>query len=189
MRHDETDSNEGFSSEESQKALHSLRSLSQDPSPFLKTRVLARAREKQNNKKSLFLKYFFQSSLVTAILVVVAVSLFSKTQKSDLQQIASYVTGQAYVIRMDIRPYKESAIAYAEIVLDDDNIEFSSKQHIEISQQKKLVVSWENVVQKQFLPIVIKGTKPGSSKVIVNFYDSENKLVNSQNVNLNFKGG
>ena len=80
---------------------------------------------------------------MTAILVVVVVSFISKNQKSDLQQSASYVTGQAYVIRMDIRPYKESAIAYAEIVLDDDNIEFSSKQHIEIIQQKKLVVSWE----------------------------------------------
>jgi hypothetical protein len=189
MRHSDEDTDQGFSSEQSKQALHSLKSLSAEPSPFLRTRILARVRENKVQKVSFFKKYFLQTAFGTAMGFVLAFVLFQKMNSQSPTEIATYLTGQAYVIRMDIRPYKESEIAYAEILLNDENIEFTSSQHSEISQQKKLIVSWESVVQKQFLPIVIKGTKSGPSIVIVNFYDIENKLVNSQNVNLQFKGG
>ena len=192
MRHQEPDSNQGYADQEVQLAFYSLRSLDAEPSSFLKTRVLARIREKKENKQSLFKKYILQSALSFGLVTAVLFGLFQKNSVSSTTStgaVASYTTGQAYVIRMDIRPHKESAIAYAEILLSDDRIEFASQQHAQISSQKKIIVSWENLVQKQFLPIVIKGTKAGNSKVIVNFYDLDNKLVNSQDVNLNFKGG
>lgn len=184
MRQNENDQNEGYSNEQSKAALQSLKSLSMEPSPFLKTRVLAQMRERKQEKVGFFKKYFMHAGLATAFLFVIT---FSFLQNKTV--MPTYTTGQDYVIRMDIRPYKDSKIAYAEVVLGDGKVEFSSSKFSEISAQKKLTVSWENLVEKQFLPIVIKGMRAGQSKVVVNFYDSENNLVKSQDVNLNFKGG
>jgi hypothetical protein len=188
MKHNDQNLNEGYSSTESQNALSSLKSVSAEPSLYFKTRILAQAREQQKAKSNLF-KKFFASVALAACLVLAVTTFIFKNKSLSGAEIAFYKTGQPYVIRVDIRPYKESKIAYAEVVLDDDNVQFSSSRFENISQQKKLVVSWENVVEKQFLPIVIKGLQTGASVVKVNFYDSENKLINSQNVNLNFKGG
>ncbi len=188
MRQDSNKPNEGFLSDESADALKSLRSVSAEPSLYFKTRVLAQMREQKKAKQSLFRKFFIPSALAFSFALIMSFLALQK-QTQNQTEVASYIIGQPYVIRMDIRPYKESGVAYAEILLSDDNVQFSSSQFEKISQQKKLVVAWETVVQKQFLPIVIKGVQSGNSKVIVNFYDSENKLVNSQNVNLNFKGG
>ena len=188
MRQNENDQNEGFSNEQSKAALQSLKSLSMEPSPFLKTRVLAQMRERKQSQvgtvHGYIKKYFMHAGLATAFIFVVT---FSFLQNKTV--IPTYETGQAYVIRMDIRPYKDSKIAYAEVVLGDERVQFSSSKFAEISAQKKLTVSWDNLVEKQFLPIVIKGMSAGQSKVVVNFYDSENNLVKSQDVNLNFKGG
>lgn len=183
-QNNQSDQNEGFSSSQSQQALRSLKSLSAEPSPYLKTRVLAHAREQKRAKVSFFKKYFLQAGLATAFIFVIA---FSFLQPKEITP--TYATGQDYVIRMDIRPYKDSPVAYAEIVLGDEKIQFSSSRFSEISAQKKITVSWDNLVEKQFLPIVVKGLKAGSSKVVVNFYDANNNLIKSQDVNLKFKIG
>ncbi len=188
MKHDDQNTNQGFSSSESELALKSLKSISAEPSLYFKTRLLAKAREQRTEKVSFFKKIFTPQALMACLVLVVSVVVFKKQNVSQ-PEIALFNTNQPYVIRVDIRPYKEAKIAYAEVVLADENIQFSSAQFEKISLQKKLVVSWESVVEKQFLPIVIKGIKSGVSTVKVNFYDSENKLVNSQNVSLKFKGG
>ena len=186
MRQNENDQkNEGFSSAQSQQALQSLKSLSVEPSPFLKTRVLAHAREQRQSKISFFKKYFLIPSITAALAILVSISYLQKKDSA----VPTYAMGKDYVIRMDIRPFKDEPIAYAEIVLDDENVQFSSIKFSEISAQKKMTVSWENLVEKQFLPIVIKGLKAGSSKVVVNFYDANNNLVKTQDVNLKFKAG
>lgn len=186
MRQGDNDQkHEGFSSLQSQKALQSLKTLSVEPSPFLKTRILAHVREQKQSKVSFFKKYFLVPALTAAVAIVMTIGYL----KSKDSGVPAYAMGQDYVIRMDIRPYKESAIAYAEIVLGDEKIQFSSSKFTEISVQKKMTISWENLVEKQFLPIVIKGLKEGSSKVVVNFYDASNNLVKSQDVHLKFKAG
>ena len=189
MRQNEHDDKDGFSSSEASEALRSLKNLkTESPSPFFKTRILAHTKAIKKSRFELFKENLLQPLLAVTFLFTISIFIFQKTKLNN-PDIDSYKTGQAYVIRMDIRPYKELGIAYAEVLLENENIQFSSSRFEKISQQKKLTVSWESVVEKQFLPIVIKGMKSGSSKVIVNFYDSENNLVNTKNVNLEFKGG
>ena len=130
MRQNENDSNStGFSSIESENALKSLRTLSIEPSPFLKTRVLAHAREQRQAKVGFLKKYFLQAGLATCFLFVIAVSFFKNTDS-----VPSYAVGQDYVIRMDIRPYKDAGVSYAEVVLGDEKVQFSSSKFSEISE-------------------------------------------------------
>lgn len=188
MRNDESDPTTGYDGPDAKEALQSLMSFNVEPSPFLKTRILAHAREQKSLQIPFYKKMFWPAAVALSLLLAFKFMLLPKGTIQSIE-VASYSVGQPYVIRMDIRPYQEAHIAYAEIVIDDEKIQFSSSQFESIGQQRKLVVAWENLVGKQFLPIVIKGLKNGNSEVIVNFYSSDNKLVNSQNVNLKFKGG
>ena len=183
---------EGFSSPATQEALQSLKSVSVQPSVYFKTRLLARADEQANNSAQ-SQSYFRLSHALSASLVVCLVSgliYFGLQNKPDIFAASpTYKTGQSYVIRVDIRPLKDAGISYAEINLSDSNIKFASSEVLEVILQQKLIVAWESIVEKQFLPIVIQGIKPGTSTVVVNFYDFDKKLIKTQNVKLDFKGG
>lgn len=183
---------EGFSSFESKQALQSLKSLAPEPSRFLKTRLLARLEEQSKQQvgcKPLWTKsYFFSVALSSSF--VLCLIYFGIKYNSEISEASTiYKTGLSYVIRLDIRPLKDAGVSYAEINLSDKNIQFSSTEVLDVIQNKKLVVAWDSIIEKQFLPIVIQGIKPGVSSVMVNFYNLENKLVKSQNIKLDFKGG
>jgi hypothetical protein len=190
---------EGFKTEESMQALSALKSLSSDASPYLKNRVLRNIESQAVDKKTAlpWVVRFFQQfklapSLAVATLTLALSFLFFNSNKLFLKQNPEQPTfniGQAYVIRFDIRPLPNENIAYAEITLPDENVQFASLKFDDIKTQKKLVVSWEGMLEKQYMPIVVQGTKAGASKVIVNFYDSDRNLVTSKEVSLYFKGG
>lgn len=112
-----------------------------------------------------------------------------KTIQAWLVFLVKNQSKKTYVIRVDIRPLPNENIAYAEISLPDENVQFASLKFDDIKAQKKIVVSWEGMLEKQYMPIVVQGTKAGSAKVIVNFYDSDRNLVTSKEVSLYFKGG
>lgn len=194
--HGDSKLKEGYKSEESMQALSALKSLRNEASPYLKNRVLrnidAQSQEKQ---KSWFADFFQQFKLapslaVAAFTLVLSFLLFNSNKIfQQPNQQPAFNLGQAYVIRMDIRPLPNENIAYAEITLPDENVQFASLKFDDIKSQKKLVVSWEGMLKKQYMPIVVQGTKAGASKVIVNFYDSDRNLVTSKEVSLYFKGG
>lgn len=171
------------------KALRSLQHVSPEPSPYLEARVAAHFRENlKTQPKSIWLP-LLSGALASAFVFILGFSFFLKSNGPARPAVADYQVGQDYVIRMDIRALKESPISYAEVVLEGENVQFSSGKFAAISQQKKIVISWDSLVEKQFLPIVLKAKSGGRSKVVVNFYDSENKLVNTRDLDLNFKGG
>lgn len=190
--------NTPYKSQESFEAIKSLKDLPLEPSPFLAKRVLRNLNSKaqaesQFNLLTRFLGQFkFWPSISVALasiflsIVVFKTGVFSK---SDTNPAESYLLGQTYVIRMDIRPLSKNDIAYAEISLPDDNLEFASQKFSEIKLQKKLVVGWDTMLEKQYMPIVVQGKKAGSTKVIVNFYDSDHNLVTTKEISLYFKVG
>jgi hypothetical protein len=190
---------EGLKSEESMQALASLKSLSSEASPYLKNRVLRNIESQAQEKKSSstwFNGFFQQFKLAPSLAVACLTLAFSfllfnsnKIFQEQTPQQPAFNVGQAYVIRVDIRPLPNENIAYAEITLPDENVQFASLKFDDIKTQKKLVVNWEGMLEKQYMPIVVQATKSGSSKVIVNFYDSDRNLVTSKEVSLYFKGG
>lgn len=171
------------------KALRSLKHVSPEPSPYLEARVTAQFRESRKAQPQSIWLALVSGALASAFVFVLGFSFFLKSKGPVAPTVADYQVGQDYVIRMDIRALKEAPISYAEVVLEGENVQFSSGKFAAISQQKKIVISWDSLVEKQFLPIVLKAKSGGRSKVVVNFYDSENKLVNTRDLDLNFKGG
>ena len=189
---------EGYQSEESMQALSALKSLSSEASPYLKNRVLRNIdiQKQESFSARVWLTQFFAQfklapSLAVAVLTLAFSFLIFNSNNFFQQQAAKSVfnIGQAYVIRVDVRPLPNEDIAYAEISLADENIQFASLKFDDIKTQKKLIVNWEGMLEKQYMPIVVQGTKAGSSKVIVNFYDSDRNLVTSKEVSLYFKDG
>ncbi|MEQ1722407.1 MAG: hypothetical protein ABL930_04475 [Pseudobdellovibrio sp.] len=190
--------NNPYKSQESFEAIKSLKNLPLEPSPFLAKRVLRNlnAKAQTENPFNLFGRFFGQFKFWPSFTVALASIFFSivvfKTGvliKTNPIPVESYLLGQTYVIRMDIRPLPNSDIAYAEISLPDDSLEFASQKFSEIKLQKKLVVGWDSMLEKQYMPIVVQGKKAGSTKVIVNFYDSDHNLVTTKEISLYFKAG
>jgi hypothetical protein len=196
MKDNQNPNSQDVMATEAANALKALKSVQVEPSAYLTQRILNNyeLRTEVSQKKStfslpsLFVQFKFWPSFSVA-LATLFISFFAFKSFNNSQQPAIYALNQDYVIRMDIRPLPQDEIAYAEISLPDENVQFSSKKFTDLKLQKKLVVSWDSMVAKQYLPIVVQGIKPGSSKVIVNFYDSEHKLVTTREISLYFKGG
>lgn len=192
MENNDKKNQNAYKDQASFDAIKSLKSISVEPSPYLAKRVL-RNLEAQPAAKNSIAAFFSQFKLLPSVSValatlVITFGVFKLVNKNAAETIQAYALGQAYVIRMDIRPLPNSEIAYAEISLPDENVQFASQKY-DIKSQKKLVVSWDSMVEKQYMPIVVQGVKAGSSKVIVNFYDSDRNLVTSKEISLYFKGG
>lgn len=175
-------------------ALRSLRDLDLEPSPYLAARVQANLRSQTATtaaEKSRGLASWFWPAVsfgLSAALVAVVVTTKVLPSSAPSAQVAEYKTGQPYMIRVDIRALGENEIAYAEIELQDDNIEFASGKFSDVRTMKKLVVSWEQMMDKQYLPIVVQGLRSGRSQVHVSFFDKYDKLITSKDTTLSFTG-
>lgn len=181
---------------ESASGLNALRSLGQidlQPSPYLAARVkaglIASQRETSEDLGTWSAKWkqFFWPSL-SAVLALALVLVLMTGGPHGREEIATYVTGQDYLIRVDIRAVHESNVAFAEIVLQDENLQFSSRQFSDVKELRKLVIEWQQLTDKQYLPIVVQGLRAGASQVTVNFYDKNNNVILTKEMPLLFKG-
>ena len=176
-------------SENTHHALKSLRQVDVEPSTYLIHRLHANLNNQAQLKKSFFKIKFWQAMSVVMSLAFVVSIIFLKKNPSNLNgNVTEYALNQSYMIHIDIRSLSQTEIAYAEINLDGEGIQFSSAQFSDVTEMKKLLISWEDFSNKQYLPVVVKGTKSGQNSVIVNFYDKNNNKVSSQEMKLNFKG-
>ena len=168
------------------EALKALRNLDLEPSPYLAKRVQANLKSKTSDAVSFWQKWLWPS-LSAALTVVVVFLLVRKPPQFHEMTVAEYSLHQPYIIKVDIRSIKESEFAYAEVQLGGENIQFTSS-HSEINETKKLMLSWEQLLDKQYIPIVVEGVKPGKALVTVNFYDKNNKVLATKEMALSFKG-
>ncbi len=172
------------------RALSALRSLNQldlQPSPYLVARIKAGLMSDMNRVSARgWLRYFWPA--VSAALACALVVVLSARSEHPNEEIASYVVGQDYLIRVDIRSVHQTDVAYAEIVLQDENLQFSSQQFADVKELRKLVIEWQQLTDKQYLPIVVQGLKAGTSQVTVNFYDKNNNVILTKEMPLSFKG-
>jgi hypothetical protein len=177
--------------EETPAALISLRKLKVEASPFLTQRVLNNfeAAKKQSNKPW-FYQWFWKVSTALSCAALVGLAVKFSILQTELQSKtqAHFSLNRPYLIRVDIRDLSSSEVAYAEVVLAKEGMQFASQDYVDLKDQHKLTVVWEHMLEKQYLPIVVSGTKSGAGQVKVYFYDQENKLVDSKEINLSFDG-
>lgn len=153
-----------------------LRESKGSPSPFLKTRILARVEENRRNNKLLFF-YKSVTGFCLAILLVITINSQFSTE--------SMLIGKNYVVNVDLKEVSETNISFAKIILPK-NIVFVSKNNPSLSSKRELSIDWEYLAQNRRLPIVIQGIQSGKMVVEVRFYDKKNKLIRTKKVKLNF---
>lgn len=186
----EDQNNQHDQNSETPAGLKSLRSVKLQASPYLASRVLANLelpREDRRSQASLFSFLRSRFAAMTVGLAVVAVLAYQWGSHPKVQNEAQYKVGSPYMVKVDIRELKDTDIAYAEVVLDGQNIQFSSKAFADVNETKKLMISWDQLLTKQYLPVVVKGNKEGEAKVTVYFYDRNNKIVQEKQMALSFK--
>ena len=169
--------------EQYDELMGSLKSIQVEPSPYLKTRILANHKQ-LNEKKSGLPQWvgILIGSMVTACLAfLISWQMFEKPAG---QLVA---TGQPYLVKADIRKMNELKPAYVRVELIGA-VEFSSAKHKHIREMRSLKMSWEKLAGKQYLPVVVKGLEDGESHVKIQFYDENNNLIESKDYQFNFQG-
>jgi hypothetical protein len=172
-------------------ALKALRELQVEPSPYLTHRIHAnlKAQDQISTRRSWVRPWLWPSvSLALGLVLVVILSsrdLFAPSAER-LSTSAQYLLNQPYLIKVDIRSLGSVDVAYAEVQLGDKNIHFSSQEFADVQEMDRLVLAWDQMLDKQYLPIVVQGSKSGQSVVTVKFYDKFNQLISSKEMTLSF---
>ncbi len=183
MGHDESNENKNPQYE---KMISSLKGIDVEPSSYMKTRVLARAREINEQKQA---KRFSWKSLIfvaaATAFVVLMVSRFVFIE----QQEPGLEVGKPYVVKADLRSMNDLGnVAYVQVELDGE-IQFSSKKFSRIREMRSLKLSWEKLVGKQYLPVIVEGTSSGNSVVRVKFFGKDNKVIKTEEYDFSFDRG
>ena len=165
-------------------ALRSLKGHEPEPSPFLVARISASLRQKKSEAPLQIWLRFFWPALSAGLACALVIVLSQSKSPSE----GEYLVGKDYLIRVDIRQVHQTEVAYAEVVLHDEKLKFSSEKFSDVRDLRKLVVEWEQLTEKQYLPIVVQGQSAGASQVTVNFYDKNNRIIMSKEMSLHFKG-
>jgi hypothetical protein len=160
-----------------------LRETKIEPSPFLKTRVLARANEGQGLQKNLlFWKVLSLGSLTSlALALVVTFNMYKKTQKSQADGIAE----QAYVIHINFNDADKTSVARAQIELPSD-VHFVSKNQDMRGQRSLTLPVAVKTLGKGKLPFVVSADFPGEKEIKVRLLDENDQVVREQIMKLKF---
>ena len=171
------------------QGLKALRSLRMEPSPFLVPRVIAElgARENEAKKSPRFSGLFTIFTSVAATTAVLSLILLFGGYLKPISE-HPFTVGQVYMIRVDLRSIDLKDVAFAEINLDGDNVEFSSRDFQDVMHDKKLTLNIDSLSGKSYLPVVIRGTHAGNAGMAVSFIDKNHRLVSAKTIALNFKG-
>lgn len=167
------------------KDLHALferaRRAPLDPPPYMGTRVVAALRSQSSKPKVWFWQALSFSSLgLTLCLAWLLV-------RAPGTQFEAQVDNP-YVVRVELNELTEQQYVEAEIVLPE-GVEFYSKSHPELAQQRTIRLVWNQETGKPFLPFVIKGGKDGSKQILVKFFDHENRMISSRQIGIKFLAG
>lgn len=173
MSHDEKNS-------DAAEVLVKARNIKFEPSPYMKTRILATLREK-NQRTQKFVWYRNIAFLAAPIMIILLVLTLRLTQ--DIHIAPAY---QAVAIKVDIQKADEVEIAMAEIELPEGVI-FYSQAHPQINEQKTLSLDWSKIGAKiTSLPFAVKANVLGEKKIKVRFFDKNKQLFQEQIIKLKF---
>ena len=149
-----------------------------EPPPYMATRVVAALRAQRGGRGLWFWKALSFSSL--AVTLVLSWVVFQSPGAQFEAQIHN-----PYVVRVELNELSEKQHIEAEIVLPD-GVEFYSKNHPQLAEQRSLRLVWNQETGKPFLPFVIKGAENGKKQILVKFFDENNKLISSRQIGIEF---
>lgn len=150
-----------------------------EPSPYLKTRVLAYWREKHAPKGLLFWKLLSGISLAGFLALSFVSYQLLQQKKSD------GLTQQAYVIHIDFNQSDKEMVAQAEVELPE-HVHFVSSNK-EIREERKLTLPVSvKALGRGKLPFVVSSDISGEKSIRVRLLNEKNEVVREQVLKLTF---
>jgi hypothetical protein len=154
-----------------------------EPSPFLKTRVLAQLREEQRldaQKSWGSIFKYLTAGLVSALALVVSYQTLVKNSGALRAQ-----SSRPVALRLETKDLKAKGVSHAKIELAE-GMAFYSAQFPEIQEHRILDLRLENDEIGQPLAIVIRSHETGSKSVKVQFFDDNEQVVAERIVKIRF---
>jgi hypothetical protein len=167
----------------SQNDLNSLfqqaRKADFEPSPYMRTRILAQLRDDQKPAARIKIWKLFTAISLSALVLVSAytLNLMSKIESNG-------VVTQAYVIHVNFNENDLAQVAKAEVVLPDD-VNFVSKGLAQNKRSLKLPIDVKSVGRGK-LPFVVTSKTDGEKLIRVRLLDENDNLIREQDLNFKF---
>lgn len=163
-----------------QQKVSALKNLDVQPSPYMKTRLMAQFEDMKKQKQVLWWQRWFFVAPLTASFVLI-ISFVSIQMLSPQQSVLNL--NQPYIVKADLRSFSEIPPAFVQVELEE-GLEFSSKKFSKINEMRTIYLSWEQLAGKQYLPVVVRGIQKGTPKVLIKFFDQKNQLIKTESFQL-----
>lgn len=161
-------------------ALSKMDSVDLNPSSFMKTRLVAQFKERQNSQKSVLI-WKFASAFSLAACGVLALVLVSKTS-----QPPKVVANNAYVIHLDFTAEDLKSVASAEVILPTP-VHFVSTRNKEMKDMRSLRLPLRIAGEgRARLPFVVASSEVGTQTIHVRLFDENNNLLKERDLSVRF---
>jgi hypothetical protein len=161
-------------------AFNEARRIGMEPSPYLRTRILAELRERNSRKSTINLWRWVASGCFT---MAMGLLIWTSVMKHPAFEAAVH---QPYVVRVEMAELQTELIAGAEISLPD-GVYFYSEAIPDLKEKRVLDLAWNARLNKPVLPFVIKGEGKGFRQVKVKFFNSAREVVAERTLTIEFK--
>jgi hypothetical protein len=150
------------------------------PTPYLKTRVLARLREQKSRSHAFKWKWFAALSSASTLGLL---AFFLLNSNPDF----TARSGQPVLVKVELQNLNVTTVAYAEIELPE-GVHFYSGKYPEMNGKRSLTLAWDSSFDQGKLPFVVKSDEAGSRKIHIFLKDGNNRVVGEKFVQIRFRG-
>ncbi|MEQ1877154.1 MAG: hypothetical protein ABL958_10940 [Bdellovibrionia bacterium] len=161
-------------------AFASARQMDLQPSPYMKTRILAELRDRKSRTQSVSL--WKRVAVACSAMAAVALIWTSMSKSTAFEAVVN----QPYVVKVEMAELQKELIATAEIALPD-GVTFYSENYPELREKRNLELAWNGDLKQAVLPFVINGGHKGLKEVKVRFFSADKKVVAERVLKIDFR--
>ncbi|MFH1264046.1 MAG: hypothetical protein V1495_11465 [Pseudomonadota bacterium] len=151
-----------------------------EPSPFLKTRVLAHVREARAKTVGFRWKMWALASSTASLLLL---SVLFWPARSSLTALVD----QRVLVRVEVEALEGSNVAYATVELPD-GVSFVSTKYPEIQKAHEVRLAWMPEFENRGLPVVVRATSVGKKTIRIFLFDRNDTVLKAKEVTITFRG-
>jgi hypothetical protein len=167
------------------RILSAARELSPEPSPYLRTRVLATLRERAQ-QQSLW-KWKAIAFLSPALSLVLAAAFFWVGTQRSTSELYSARVNERVLVRVEIERLQTEGVRFAEVELPA-GVSFYSERYPDLKDKRTLTVALSPDMDISHLPVVIQSGSEGSKKIKIRFLNEGQATVREREITIRFKG-
>ncbi len=165
------------------RVLQEARRAAPEPSPYLKTRILAEYRSRRQEQRIRWWKFLTLGSAAASAMVVAGLFLITQPKGAYVAQVDEKV-----LIRVEVEKLQGTGVKFAEVDLPD-GVHFYSEKYPELKDLRSVTLAWNENMDMSRLPVVIQASEAGAKKIRIRFLNNDHALLKEQQVMIKFAKG